>query len=292
MNNPVIAGLLATSLLCGVVSCQNETSQNDARQVVRVTGIPDENPTELQRRSAPLVAWLSTELGFPVEYVPVTDYGAAVQALSAGQVDFAWLGGLTHVQARNVGDAVPVAMRQIDREFKSVFIAHADSEVEKVADLRGKTMAFGSKSSTSGHLMPRHYLESMFHIDTEKDFSGKPVFSGAHDATAKIVESGKVAGGVLNKQVWDRMIAAGDIDQARVRVIWTTPSYTDYVWTSRRGVDPALREKFKMAFMKLDESNTVHRQVLALQGARKFVAALPEDFDLLESVARSTRLLH
>ncbi|MCB1958796.1 MAG: phosphate/phosphite/phosphonate ABC transporter substrate-binding protein, partial [Rhodocyclaceae bacterium] len=184
----------------------------------------------------PMVALLEARLGAPVEYVPVTDYGAAVQALVAGKVDFAWLGGFTHVQARTMADVVPLVMRDIDREFHSVFIANVDSGVAQIADLKGKTFAFGSKSSTSGHLMPRHFLIQEHGIDPDRDFDGAPVYSGAHDATAVMVASGKVDAGALNEQVWDRVLAEGTIDPAKVVVIWTTPAFVDYTWTARAAV--------------------------------------------------------
>ena len=258
---------------------------------IRVTGIPDENPTELQRRSAPLVAYLSRALGASVSYVPVTDYGAAVQALSAGRIDFAWLGGFTHVQARHLGEVEPLVMRDIDRDFKSVFVAGSDSGVRRMKQLRGRTFAFGSKSSTSGHLMPRHYLTTAHGLDPDQDFQGAPVFSGAHDATAKLVESGKVTAGVLNKQVWDRLVREGQVDPSRVVVIWTTPGYVDYVWTARIAVDEAIRKRFTEAFLALDPTQPDHATVLGLQGARRFVRAHPRDFDAIETVARSTGLL-
>jgi phosphonate transport system substrate-binding protein len=262
-----------------------------ASRPVRVTGIPDENPTELARKAEPMVKYLERALGSEVEYVPVTDYGAAVQALQAGQVDFAWLGGFTHVQARVMSGAVPLCMRDIDREFKSVFIAHADSGISSPADLKGKTFAFGSKNSTSGHLMPRHFLITQHKIDPDRDFSGNPVFSGAHDATVKMVESGKVQAGALNIEVWQRLQQEKKVDTDKVKLIWTTPPYIDYVWTARKEVDPARREAFKKAFLALDSSVPEHAAVLELQGANKFVPAQPSDFDTIEKVARGVGLL-
>ncbi len=238
-----------------------------------------------------MVDYLEETLGATVTYVPVTDYGAAVAALVAGQVDFAWLGGFTHVQARTQAEVVPLVMRGIDRAFKSVVIANVASGVTRVADIEGKTFAFGSKSSTSGHLMPRHFLSTQFGIDVATDLDGAPVYSGAHDATAKIVESGKVAAGALNKQVWERLVATGVIDTTKVAVIWTTPGYVDYVWTARTGVPQAQRDAFARAFMDLDGSDPAHEAVLDLQGAQVFVAGAPEDFDLIEGVAKSTGLL-
>ncbi|MFT7621086.1 MAG: phosphonate transport system substrate-binding protein [Myxococcota bacterium] len=286
--------LLALALAlaaCGKKTDDKAGGDRKARTVVRITAIPDENPTELQRKFQPMVTYLEKALDAEVKYIPVTDYGAAVQALVAGKIDFAWLGGFTHVQARNQTQAVPLAMRAIDREFKSVVIASTDSGIQTMDQLKGKTFAFGSKSSTSGHLMPRHFLTTQHNIDPEKDFNGAPVFSGAHDATAKMVESGKIQAGALNKEVFARMLKDGKLDPAKVKVVWTTPGYVDYNWTARKALDEGLRSKFQAAFLALDAANPEHKVVLDLQGAKKFVAATAADFDAIEGVATSTGLL-
>jgi phosphonate transport system substrate-binding protein len=282
-------GALALLALAGCPS--KPSDETPGAKPVRVTAIPDENPTELVRKFQPMADYLEQKLGTEVKYVPVTDYGAAVQALAADQVDFAWLGGFTFVQAKVLAGGIPLVMRTIDREFKSVFISGADSGVTKLEDLKGKSFAFGSKSSTSGHLMPRHFLTTVAKIDPDKDFDGLPLFSGAHDATAKLVESGKVAAGVLNIEVWERMVEEKKVDTEKVKVFWTTPPYVDYVWAARGGVPEEQREKFRQAFLELDASKPEHRAVLELQGATKFVAASPKDFEAVEAIARSTGLL-
>ncbi len=259
--------------------------------VIRVSAIPDENPTALQRKFKPLVDHLEKALGAKVNYVPVTDYGAAVSALAAGKVDFAWLGAFTHVQSRQQAEVVPMVMRAIDREFKSVFVAAAGAEISKMQDLTGKTFAFGSKSSTSGHLMPRHFMTTQFKLNPDRDFDGPPLFSGSHDATVKMVESGKVQAGVVNMLVWQRLVRDKKVDTEKVKVFWTTPGYVDYVWTARKGVPEAMREKFKRAFLSLDPNRPADAKVLAIQDAKKFVAATPSDFDAVEKVALSTGLL-
>lgn len=259
--------------------------------VLRLSGIPDENPTELQRKFQPMVERLQRDLGVKVEYVPVIDYGAAVSALAAGKIDFAWLGGFTYVQAKVMAGAAPVVMRDIDRQFTTVFVANAASGIHRMEDLKGKTFAFGSKSSTSGHLFPRYYLQSTYHIDPDKDFAGPPVFSGAHDATVKMVESGKVQAGAVNVEVWHRMVKEHQVDTHKVKVIWTTPQYCDYVWTARKGLPPEIVQKFAMSFLALDDTRPQDEKVLEVQGAKKFVRANPQDFEIVEQVARSTGLL-
>ncbi len=259
--------------------------------VIRVTGIPDENPTELARKNQPLIDYLEKRLGAKVVYVPVVDYGAAVSALAAGKIDFAWLGGFTFVQAHLMSGAEPVVQRDIDRQFRSVFIANVGANIHKVEDCRGKAFAFGSRSSTSGHLMPRYFMLTLLHIDPEKDLAGQPVYSEAHDATVKLVESGKIQCGVLNSEVWKRMSDEGKFNRAAVKVIWTTPEYVDYVWTARKGVSPEIIKKFKEAFLSLNASDPQNKTILDLQGAHKFVEASPADYEALEKIGRNTGLL-
>lgn len=262
-----------------------------AEDVIRISGIPDENPTELSRKYQPMVDYLQKHLGVKVVYVPVIDYGAAVSALGAGKIDFAWLGGFTFVQAKVMSGAKPVVMRDIDREFHSVFIAHTASGISKPEDMRGKSFAFGNKSSTSGHLFPRHFLDTQFHINADKDFAGAPIYSGAHDATVKMVESGKVQSGALNIEVWERMSAGDKFDKTKVKAIWTTPAFVDYVWTARKDLPAATVDKFAKAFLALNAAKAEDKAVLDLQGAKKFVPANPADFDVIEKVGRSTGLL-
>ena len=173
-----------------------------AEEVLRVSAIPDEAPTELQRKFAPLGAYLEAETGMKVSFVPVTDYAAVVEALATRKIDMAWLGGFTFVQAsiRTKGTAVPLVQRAEDAKFTSRFIT-ASEGIKGFADLKGKTFAFGAPSSTSGHLMPRYFL-GQEGINPDRDFKNT-AFSGAHDATVAFVQAGKVDAGVLNASVWE-----------------------------------------------------------------------------------------
>lgn len=298
-------GTLVVLFMAGMLSCTQDkaTSQEETpvegaasgnelpAKEIRITAIPDENPTELARQHALLSDYLETHLGTPVTFIPVTDYGAAVEALRSGKSDFAWLGGFTFVQARVLAGAVPLVMRGVDKKFQSVFIAHSESDIKTPEDLRGKTFAFGSKSSTSGHLMPRHFLSTTWKINPKTDFKGLPIYSGAHDATVKAVESGKVQAGALNIQVWKKMVASKGFDPSKIRVIWTTPEYVDYVWAASKSVPSEWTEKFTKAFTSLDAKNPKDQEILALQGAKTYEAASNDMFDPIEEVARSTGLL-
>jgi len=260
--------------------------------VLKVSAIPDEAPTELQRKFKPLGEYLERQTGLKVEFVPVTDYAGVVESLAAGKLDMAWLGGFTFVQAkiRTHGAVIPIVQRAEDEKFTSRFIVPVDSPARSLADLKGKTFAFGSPSSTSGHLMPRYFLLQAG-IDPDKDFT-RVAFSGAHDATVAFVAGGKAQAGVLNSSVWDKLAEAKDANAQRVRVLATTPPYFDYNWTVRGGLDPALVKKITDAFLKLDPDDPAQRELMALQRASRFVPTRASNYDGIERAARSAGLLN
>ena len=261
-----------------------------AQSSLKVSAIPDEAPTELQRKFAPLGAYLEKEIGMKVEFIPVTDYAAVVEGLAARKLDLAWLGGFTFVQARlRTGNAIPIVQREEDRVFTSKFIANAGAGIDSLADLKGRNFTFGSVSSTSGHLMPRYFLLQS-KLSPEKDFK-RVAYSGAHDATALQVESGKVEAGVLNASVWDKLVQDKKVDTGKVKVIYTTPPYFDYNWTVRGDLDPALVKKLNDAFLKLDPKNPAHKEIMDLQRASKFIPTNADNYKGIEAAAREAGLL-
>ena len=284
-NRPMalLAGLCLSVATLFTATAQAETT------TLRVSAIPDEAPTELQRKFEPLGQYLEAELGMPVVFQPVSDYAGVVEALAAKRLDLTWLGGFTFVQAKlRTGNAIPLVQREQDEVFTSTFIT-ADPAVQSHADLEGKSFAFGSVSSTSGHLMPRYFLQQDG-IDPDTFFS-RVGFSGAHDATVAWVESGKVDAGVLNSSVWDKLLEENKVDTDKVRVYSTTPAYYDYNWTVRGDLEPELVERIKAAFLALDPENPEHKAILDLQRASRFIPTAPENYEGIEQAARAAGLL-
>ncbi|MPZ65848.1 MAG: putative selenate ABC transporter substrate-binding protein [Pseudonocardiaceae bacterium] len=268
--------------------------------VLTVGAIPDQDPQELQRRYGTVADYLADEVGVEVRFEPVTDYTASVTAFRRGDLDLVFYGGLTGVQAREqVPDARAIAQRDIDAEFRSVFITNTGAGVDPIADvseldaLAGKTFTFGSDVSTSGRLMPQFYL-SEAGVDPA-DFDGQVGFSGSHDTTAKVVEAGSYQAGALSASVWDERVEAGEVDTTKVREVFRTPTYYDYHWVIRPDVDERLGDgtaaKVEDALLGLDRSDPRQRQVLELFQAEEFIPTKPENYRLIEQVAREAGLV-
>ncbi|MBB2894818.1 putative selenate ABC transporter substrate-binding protein [Pseudomonas sp. AS2.8] len=259
-----------------------------AADELRVSAIPDEAPTELIRKFKPLGEYLEQRLGMPVKFVPVSDYAGVVEAMASDRLDLAWFGGFTFVQAQRKAPMTPLVQREEDQKFTSKFIT-ADPAVKTLQDLKGKTFAFGSVSSTSGSLMPRYFMQQEGIVPEQ--FFSRVAYSGAHDATVAWVAAGKADAGVLNASVWKKLVDAGKVDTSKVRVISTTPTYYDYNWTVRGNLDPQLAAKIKQAFLDLDPAKPADKAILDLQAASRFVPTSPDNYKSIEASALAAGLL-
>ena len=284
-----VQALAALSL--GATALLGAGAAHAQANVLRVSAIPDEAPSELQRKFKPLGEYLKAKTGLDVQFTPVTDYAAVVEGLASKKIDLAWLGGFTFVQAklRTEGQAQPIVQRAEDEKFTSRFIVPLDSPIKTVAELKGHTFAFGAPSSTSGSLMPRYYLQQQG-IVPERDFK-TVAFSGAHDATVAFVASGRAEAGVLNASVMDKLVEAKNPNAEKVRVLATTPPFFDYNWTVRPGLDPAVTKKLTDAFLALDASKPADKEILDLQRATKFIPTKASNYEGIEAAGKSAGLI-
>jgi len=262
-----------------------------AQQVLKVTTIPEEAATEQLRKFGPITRYLEKSLGMKVEFTPVNDYPAAVEALVNKQVDLVWFGGFTHVQAqiRSGGKIIPIAQREEDTKFRSVFIANKDSGITKLSDLKGRQFSFGSASSTSGSLMPRSFLLEAG-IEPERDFK-RIAYSGAHDATIASVVSGRVDAAVLDITVWNKFVSDKKVDTSKTDVFYTTPPYFNYNWSVHADMPAALRERITKALLALDMNTPEGKEILTLNRATRYIATKPENYKGLEQAGRSAGLI-
>jgi phosphonate transport system substrate-binding protein len=262
-----------------------------AQQVFKVTTIPEEAASEQLRKFAPLVKYLESQLGTKVEFIPVTDYPAAVEALVNKQVDMVWFGGFTFVQAKiRSGDKIiPIAQREEDAQFSSVFITQTGSGIKALTDLKGKNVSFGSQSSTSGHLMPRSFLLDAG-LNPERDFK-RVAFSGAHDATIASVVSGRVDAAALDITVWRKFVEEKKVDTAVVNVFYTTPPYFNYNWSVHADMPVAQRERLAKALLSLNMNTAEGKEILTLARATKFIPTRADNYKGLEQAGRSAGLI-
>ncbi len=267
--------------------------------VLKVGAIPDQNQDILDKRFNLFSKELSKQLGAEVKYVPVINYVAAVTGFRTKDLDLVWFGGLSGVQARlQTPNSLVIAQRDIDKKFKSVFIVNKKLKIDPISNIKGLKklknlrFTFGSENSTSGRLMPEYFLNKA-QIEI-KDFKGKKAgFSGSHDATIALVNSGAFDAGALNKQVWENNLKNQPKRTKNVSLLWITPDYYDYHWVAQGNLDERFRKGFtkeiKSAILNLDYKKASHKKILDLFNAKRFINAEAKQYKKIEDIGRKLK---
>jgi phosphonate transport system substrate-binding protein len=284
-----VAALAAIAAL-GVVPAAAQT------RTFAFTAIPDQDETRLVERFTRVAEYLQGKLGVRVKYLPVKNYPAAVTAFTNDQVQLAWFGGFTGIQARRaVPGSEAIAQGAEDVAFKSYVIANARTGLQPgkdfPKDIAGKSFTFGARASTSGRLMPEFFIRRSVGGRSPDELFSRVGFSGDHSRTIQLVQSGAYEVGVLDYSVWELEKKAGKIDESQVKVIWETPTYPDYNWTIRGDVDAAFgagfKDKLRAAILAIDDP-----AVLASFARSNFIPAKNADYAPIEEVARTSGLLN
>ena len=249
------------------------------------TAIPDQDTTRLEERFGKIADYLSKELGITVKYIPVKSYSASVQAFKNNEVQLAWFGGLSGVQARlAVPNSVAIAQGAEDPDFISYFIANTSTGLsfsEKFPkDIADKTFTFGSKGSTSGRLMPEHFIRQAFEGKAPREVFKRVGFSGDHSKTLALVQAGSYEVGAMNYKVWLKEVEAGKVDPTKVQVIWRTPGYPDYNWTIRGSVE----ETYGEGFIKKVQQALLDINAPAILDAFPRAKFIPADNSMYQSI--------
>jgi phosphonate transport system substrate-binding protein len=281
----VLATVALAFALTGLAGCNSKAA--DAPKL-RVSMIPTTDPGKALRENQPLLAYWQKSTGQTPELTIPTNYAAVVEALANNKVDIAYLGGFTYVQASARAGVKPLVQRGIDQQFHSVFITPASSKIHSLADLHGQ-FVFGDVNSTSGHLMPLYYMQQE---KVDPAVIANASYSGAHDATGLAVANGKAEAGSMDEQVYNKMVANGQLKPGVVRVFYTTPPFFDYVWVASKELDPKIAESFATAMKDLSANDPSQKALLDLLNSKGYVDAKDADYAKLRDAAKSAGLLH
>ena len=285
----LLAGILLAGIAVAILFYASASRQALPPQL-RIGVLPDQSPDMLRNRYAPLLDYLAGQTGIETQLVIPTDYQHAVDLFSERQIDLAFFGGLTFVQSHAAYGAEALVMREIDTRFTSWFVVRPELAQKRLSDLRGESLTFGDQLSTSGHLMPRYFLQRQWNIEPEKFFS-EVRYSGAHDETVYMVRDDGQALGAVNADIARQMLDDGRLGENELKVLWQTPPYPDYVWAVQSGLAEGLKTNLRDAFLRLDADNPGERAILDRLGTDTFLPADPRDFETLSDIARGLGLI-
>ena len=275
-----VSALAATLAGCGSGEASEET--------LRVGLIPNQNPEEVEAQYQPLEDYLREEIGREVEVSVPATYNAVVEALVSGELDMAYFGGLTYVQARQRADVTPLVTEVNPRtgttKYRSLIITSTESDIFEVEQVEGRNFAFGSVSSTSGSLYPSIMLKKAG-IDYRTDL-GEYTYTGGHDTTAQAVANGRVDAGGLEDRIFYDLRDEGVIEEGSVRIVAESEPIEGYPWVVRDDLSDEDQEALANAYLDMENP-----ELLDLMRAESYARVSVDDYDYVEKQARALDLL-
>lgn len=274
----VFFGLLLAVTLCACADDEPYTPD-----VIRMGVLPDQSQPGLATRYGPLVSYLQDATGLTIELSIPVDYEQMLDEFDAGRIHVANFGGVTFTQAEQRSGAIPLVMRDVDLQFVSCYLVRESDPRRSVAEFEGETFSFGPRLSTSGHMMPRHFLK--VGGITPEDFFASVRHSTGHDETADWVRDGTISIGVANCVIVQSLFSDAAYAES-LRILETTPPYGNYVWAAQPSLDASITTLLTDAFLALDPSTPEHLELLRAQGANGYVPAGRDDFEDVRAAAR------
>jgi phosphonate transport system substrate-binding protein len=266
--------LTFTLLLAGVSQPLVAQKVNPNPDLLRVALLPDENASTVIKNNEGLKIYLEQKIGKKIELVVTTDYSSMIEAMRRGRIELAYFGPLSYVMAKEKSPAIEAFAVQVSKgspTYNSVLVVNVQSGIQKLADIKGKTVAFGDPASTSSHLIPKSILQHAG-LTAKQDYQEQ--FVGNHDAVALTVQNGKAQAGGLSQPIFESLVERKVIDSAKVRVLLVSGAFPNYPWTMQSGLAPELKEKIRRAFYELKDP-----AVLKAMKADGFVSIQDKDYN-------------
>lgn len=275
---------LAAAILAAATATATAQTQGLDPKTLRVALLPDENASTIIQNAQPLKAYLEQTLGRRVDLVVTTDYSSMIEAMRFGRIEVAYFGPLSYVLAKSKSDieAFAVGVSNGSPTYTSVIITQADGPVRALADVKGRTVAFGDRASTSSHLVPRAVMQDAGLV-AERDYTA--VYVGAHDAVARAVETGKVQVGALSRPIYETLLQSGRVNREKVRILAETRPIPNYPMALQAKLAPALKEQIRAAFVNLKDP-----AILKTFRAQGFVGTSDDAYDVLRTTAKVLNL--
>jgi phosphonate transport system substrate-binding protein len=219
--------------------------------------VPVEDPAIYKETFAPFMDHLEEVTGKDVRFFSAQSYAAQIEALRSGRLHVAGLSTGSTPFGVNIAGFNPFAIRADgngEYGYKMQVITPADSDIEEIADLEGKTVAHTEQASNSGNQAPRALLESQFGIVPGEDY--EVTYSGGHDRSILGVANGDYAAAPVASSVLGRMADRGAVDMDDIRVIHESQTFPTTAFGHAHNLHPRVQLLVQKAFYTFDFEGT------------------------------------
>ena len=262
----VIAGLLGWGAVQSATAAQRE---------IRFGSVAMDIPAVMHRRLTPLTQYLSHELGRPVNLKLAKDMPGAIKDVAQGRVDLAYLTPVAYLKSHAMGQTRLVAKTITEGKgsFKLMIVVRSDSSIKTVADLQGKTFAFGDRAA----LLQRAVVVG---AGVKLAALGSYGFLGHYDNIVRAVMRGEYDAGILKDTMAYKWQGKG------IRVLYASEDLPPYNIAASKNVSDNMLSKLKQAFLKLNPKNPEHMRIIKTldKNYDGFAATSDQEYDIVRKL--------
>ncbi len=266
----LVLGLAATLLGWGPMQ-----SACASQRAIRFGSVAMDIPAVMHRRLIPLTQYLSHELGEPVSLKLAKDMPGAIKDVAHGTVDLAYLTPVAYLKSHTMGQTRLVAKTITEGKgsFKLMIVVRADSPIESIADLKGKTFAFGDRAA----LLQRAVVVG---AGIRLSSLGKYDFLGHYDNIVRAVMHGEYDAGILKDTMAYKWQDKG------IRVLYASEDLPPYNIAASKNISDKMLAKLKQAFLKLDPKNPEHMRIIKAldKNYDGFAATSDHEYDVVRKL--------
>ena len=298
MTRITLKCVVVSALLSPLAMTAAQADWRDNYPVVTLGATTVENQAATIDRFQPLADYFEEQLGVEMQIQQANDYAAVVQALTAGHIHLARLGGSSYAAGwiDSDGDIEPLVVpAELDGElgYHSVLIVRADSDYQSLDDLQGNSLAWADPNSTSGYLVP---MVSLREDGIEPDeFFGNTVFSGGHEQSVIGVLNGSLDSAFTWTSKGDNtgqlrmMMDRGMLDREDIRVIWESPLIPNPLYAVPGELPEDMKQEISDFFLTLHEERPDLADAAASGRTSGFVVATHEMYQPVLSAVQELR---
>ena len=261
--------------------------------------IPGEDTEKSVQLRDTMAEKMSETIGVPVTTYRATDYSAAVEAMRTGNAQLAYLGPFSYVTARDrAGAECLVVQGEVGTKggYQSYIVVQADSDIQSLEDLQGKTFAFVDPESTSGNVIPTDEILSAFpdlgltfdDLHTDGKFFSSAMFAGSHQGSLQAVVQGNVDAAAVASSTYESQIEEGLVNEEDLRIIHESPDIPGSPIAIQKDLPQELKDKVKEFLLNYDDPEYFGDE--EGKEPKRFVEISDSDYDYLADLKETYNL--
>jgi phosphonate transport system substrate-binding protein len=268
-----------------------ETQTQPAVHPLKIGIIPEQDIFSQKKRYEPLMAYLSKQLGIPIEISILPHYENLIKNFNELGLDGAFFGSLTAVLAINNLAVEPLVRPQYPdgaSTYYGVVFVRKGSGIHTAQDMKGKRMVFVDMATTAGYLLPLNYFKSLGINDYQTWFRGY-YFSGTHTDAILDVLNGVADVGAAKSSIFELLAANDGRVKRELEIIATSPRVPTTTLAVRHDLANDLKQALKRYLLEMHQVPE-GRAVLNRLSIAKFIETTAADFQPVIDYAASAGL--